>query len=114
MKYYTDGFSNNKSSGFTICDSDGQVLFRKEYPRRITNNEAELMGVYEAIQHIQDATLITDSKVVTFWVRAGRCKARPDLTPIAEETRRLLKERAVQLQWRPREENLAGRYNESA
>lgn len=112
MPTFVDGFSNNQSSGFTICDEEGILLLRKEYPRRITCNEAELQGVLAAVEHISDTTLITDSKIAMSWIKRGWCKARPDLTPIARRIKSLLTERRVKLVWMPREQNLAGHLNE--
>lgn len=108
---YSDGFSNNKESGYTVCDQDGKVLERVVFPNRRTCNEAELRGVHAAVQLCSDV-VVTDSKVVTYWVRSAQCNARPDLTPIAVEINRLLRERGLRLVWGPREGNLAGNYNE--
>jgi ribonuclease HI len=108
---YCDGFSNNKESGYTVCDQDGNVLVREVFPYRRTNNEAELRGVLAAVQLATDF-VVTDSQCVTLWVKAGKCAARPDLTPIAAEVRRLLKGRGVRLVWQPREQNKAGMFNE--
>jgi ribonuclease HI len=111
MIIFADGFSNNKESGYTICDDTGEVLSRVVFSNRRTCNETELLGVREAINFCND-TIITDSKVVTYWVRSGQCQARPDLTPVAKEIQRLLVERKIRLEWKPREHNLAGIYNE--
>lgn len=109
---YSDGFSNKKESGYTVCNADGDVLVREVFPNRRTCNEAELRGVRAALNYSQDS-VITDSKVVTYWVQSGKCQARPDLTPVVREVQTILRERGIRLKWLPREENLAGSYNES-
>lgn len=108
---YTDGFSNNKESGYTVCDRDGNVLNRTVFPSQRTSNEAELRGVYAALQFASDL-IVTDSKVVTYWVRSGQCQARPDLTPVARAIYEQLLWRGIKLEWRPREQNKAGKLNE--
>ena len=59
-----------------------------------------------------DSTVVTDSKIALKWVSGGRCKARPDLSDVALECKRLVKEKRIKIRFRPREENLAGIYNE--
>ena len=79
---------------------------RYKLPRR-TVNEAELRGALAAAE-LATKEIITDSNVVTFWVRAGAGKGRQDLSPIARQIGMLLTKKGLRLEWRPGDEDLAG------
>ncbi len=123
MKYYSDGFSINKNpspigGGFSIVREDNLLIeFRRIFKENFTNNEAELLGVLEALRIVSKGdTVSTDSKIVILWVfNIGRRKknARKDLDPLKIEAYILLKRKNINLIWEPRDKNLAGIYNES-
>lgn len=116
---YADGFNigNNPSKiggGYTITDEHGTVIMRQTiYKENWTNNEAELLGVLEALKLADSgAEVYTDSMNTIHWVKSGRPKARPDLTPQAQEANNLVKRKNIKLLFIRREENLAGLENE--
>lgn len=133
IEYHFDGYTISKNpspvgGGFTIVaheqDDTGQserlifthkilrnpVLFR-DTP--FTNNEAELLGgVFAAAMAPDGAKLITDSKNTEAWLASGNPKARPDLKWLCVLGAALIKTKDLTLEWRPRERNLAGNYNE--
>lgn len=120
IKYHTDGFVmgyKNPSpfgGGYTITD-DKMVLIKQEEIRKgnFTNNEAELLGIFNTCKLAEEnATIITDSKICFYWVRNGKAKARPDLSDICKKSNTFLKEKNLRLIWKPRDENKAGILNE--
>lgn len=116
---YTDGFTfgpnpSSKGGGFTLTDEYGNQILRrtinKEY---FTCNEAELLGVLEALEIAEDKSIVfTDSWNTIYWVRRGACKARPDLNEYALKANTLLINKGINLNWVKREENYAGILNE--
>ena len=116
---HADGFlfESNPSpvgGGFTVVDSEGRLLAREVYEQEgFTNNEAELLGVAHAIWLAPSgATVVTDSRVVRTWIRKGKSKARPDLNGEIKEARRSANRKVIAIVQVPRNENLAGIYNE--
>ena len=120
MQYYVDGFllgpnPCDAGGGFTVVDEHNRLRVHHAFHRPMTNNEAELWSVaYAAFIAEEHDKIWTDSKIITYWVAAGRCKARPDLTPMAAKCRYWIETKSLTLEWLPREENLAGLFNESA
>ena len=77
-----------------------------------TNNEGELLGVhYAALLAPEGGTIITDSNNTIKWVNGGN-KSRPDIDWVCRFTAKIIKDKRLTLTWRPREENLAGVWNE--
>jgi len=118
--YYFDGFlqgrnSITKAGGYTVF-KNGKLLaheFRGREDGPFTNNEAELLGCLHACQVAEpESEIITDSMNTIAWVRRGRSKARPDLNDIMYECNKLVREKNLDLYWLPRDQNLAGHYNE--
>lgn len=117
---YVDGFTigsnpSQKGGGFVITDDLGFVLEIKEYVKtNFTNNEAELRGIHRALElaSVLD-TVYTDSQVSIWWIRKGKCKARPDLSEIANEARTFLEEKNLKLVLVGRDLNKAGIYIEN-
>ena len=120
MIYYSDGWCqggnpSETGGGFTVTNVHGDVMEEGEVQKKgFTNNEAELLGAAKAIQIAEkDDTVIVDSTCVVSWITNGiQKKSRIDLRPLAEDARREMLEKNINLIWRPREENLAGQYNE--
>lgn len=100
--------------GYVVMNEKQQLLamieIRKPY---FTNNEAELLGVLKATELASEYdTIITDSMNTFYWVRKGKCKARPDLSPVAAEALSNILQKHLELIQEPRETNLAGNYVE--
>lgn len=120
MELHTDGFCLIKNpspfgGGFTITDELGNVLTRDKITKRnFTNNEAELLGVLKACElSKENGTVITDSMNTIYWVRKGESEARPDLNEIIAKTKKIAEEKKIKIEWRKRDFNLAGVYNEN-
>jgi ribonuclease HI len=88
MKYYTDGFTKLKNpsplgGGYTIVDENNTVITVENINKvGFTNNEAELLGVYNCLKICNKKDIIsTDSMNTIAWVRAKKLKkvARQDL-----------------------------------
>lgn len=131
-KYYTDGFcfESNPSKtggGYTIVDENNKLIVNHKILKEgFTNNESELLGVYNTLLLSQSKDVIsTDSKNTILWIESmkgvhenGKPKkkkrSRKDLDSIKLECYRLLISKEISLIWEPREMNLAGIYNENS
>jgi len=116
---HSDGFQfhSNPSpvgGGFTLVDGGGDVVERKTILKvGMTNNEAELLGVVRAVELIESKGIVyTDSQVIARWVHRGRARGRPDLNEVIRKCKELVKKKKVEIKVVPRNENLAGIYNE--
>ena len=107
--------------GFTIFDEETATLvFTHRIDRShisnepfFTNNEAELLGALFALAMVEEGgTVVTDSQNTRSWIKSGKPKARPDLARVAKIAKALVEQKHLTLEWRPREANLAGHYNE--
>lgn len=119
MKYYTDGFMEKcnpspTGGGYTITNDMGVVICRDVIKKQwLTNNEAETMGIFKAIELASPMDIIsTDSKICLTWAKYGWSKARPDLNDVLGVCRKLIKEKNLVLIWERRDKNLAGIVNE--
>ena len=121
-KFYSDGFllgqnSKTERGGFSVF-KNGQLLFTTEiksltYPV-LTNNEVELAGLCYAIDVAEHGDeIVVDSMIAITWLRKKTPKARPDLTYLCEPYMDMLNHKQLNVYWRPRDENLAGHYNET-
>ena len=120
MKYFCDGFvlgqnGSSKGGGYTIVDESNNLIVHETiYKDNFTNNDGELLGVYETLKLCKPFdTISTDSMVALSWIRSMKVKARPDLKPLAIECNFLLKDKCINLMWEGRDYNLAGIYNEN-
>lgn len=118
-KYYVDGFTyygnpSDTGGGYTIFKEDQLLVTTEILEAGFTNNAAELFGVLACAKvcSVGDE-IITDSRNTMAWVRSGRPKARPDLAYAAKEARDLINLKKIRVSWCPREQNLAGIYNEN-
>lgn len=131
MKYYTDGFTFIKNpsdigGGYTIVN-ENNILLKQETVSKVgfTNNEAELLGVYNGLLIAEEGSIIsTDSKIIYWWIlnirklldkpnsKASRKRARKDLDEVKLGSNILATEKSISIIWEPRELNLAGIYNE--
>jgi ribonuclease HI len=119
MIYYSDGFTliGNPSplgGGYTIVDESNDLIKTETvYKKGLANNEAELLGVLEALKLCsRQDTIITDSQNTLAWIKSGNPKARPDLKEMCIEAKELVSYKQVSVIWKPRAVNLAGIYNE--
>ena len=117
--YHTDGFTLGvngitKIGGYTVfLNGKHLVTERLRKNTAFTNNEAELLGVLEALKDCENGDeVITDSMNTLSWIRSGNPKSRPDLKNEASECKRLLHLKKVNVYWLGRDYNLAGNYNE--
>lgn len=119
MIYYCDGFCVLKNpspqgGGYTVINSKKKMI-KEEHIEKFgfTNNEAELRGIYEALKISKKNDVVcSDSQTCIGWVLRGKSGSRNDLNYIAGDCLRLIKTKKIFLAWLPREENLAGHYNE--
>jgi hypothetical protein len=124
MTFDVDGWLTGpnpaKGGGFTIVDQTGTLRARAQAPlagmlTHFTNNDAELWAV-AAGAHLAKVgdTIRSDSEVmVRWWVPRGVCKSRGDLNVLCQYAHNLIRDKRLILLWVPREENLAGLYNDS-
>lgn len=121
MIYHVDGFVLDKNpsprgGGFTMFDvTNNQLIVSHTILRPgFTNNDGELLAIAYAARRAQPGDeIVTDAQVMLWWCDAGRCKARPDLSPIAAKCKRWIESKRLKLVWQPRDMNMAGGYNES-
>ena len=119
MLYCSDGYTigtnpSHIGGGYTIVDQNNNLIVTRELKRpNFTSNEAEFLGAFYAIQiaNLGD-TIILDSTVVETWVHKGFSKARPDLNEDIFEASILAMKKNLSVIQKPREQNLAGIYNE--
>ena len=120
MEIHFDGFTighqpSNIGGGYSIVDQYNNILVARKVilKTHFTSNEGELQGCLAAAELASwGDTLITDSMNTFYWVRSGNPKARPDLKGVAQAAKRAIQEKNLTLEWRRREENLAGHFNE--
>lgn len=130
IEIHSDGYTirGNPSKiggGFTIvglhADGREELLLTHKILRNpilfgnqpFTNNEGELLGVlFAAVMAPVGMKIITDSHNTEAWVKSASPKARPDLKWLCVLAQQLIRDKALVLEWRPREVNLAGQYNE--
>ena len=122
VKYFTDGFTKLRNpspvgGGYTIVDENNTVITVENIDKvGMTNNEAELLGVWHCLNICDEFdTISTDSMNTISWVRTNKAKKvkRQDLLPFIFECQKLIEEKIINLIWEGREHNLAGIYNET-
>lgn len=119
MLYFSDGYTlyknpSPKGGGYSIFNSKNKLIKEEQFLKEnFTNNEAELLGVLNALRICKNEdSIITDSQNTLYWIWKGKCGARPDLNSLASEAYGLMLKKKVSIGWLPREFNLAGHYNE--
>jgi len=115
---YSDGYTILKNpsdigGGFVIIGTK-KAFYEEEIKKQgMTNNEAELLGVYKALQIADKNSIIyTDSQNTMAWIKSGKPKARPDLKEICQQAKKLKAIKNIDIKWVPRDENDAGIYIE--
>lgn len=131
MIYYIDGFTigSNPSNegGYTITDQNGNILKRKFVKSSqdntlfgsttipITNNYTEFLALHDCLEEFctyQD-TIITDSQNSIAWSKKiNRKSKRKDLQYLSDSVKKLISNKATNIQWVARNLNLAGIANE--
>jgi ribonuclease HI len=119
--WYSDGFGIGQNGittrgGYTVFK--GNTLIENIETPAIgnihTNNQAELQGIERAVELMsKNDLLITDSMNSMYWIHKGKARSRSDLNNIIIKITKLSKEKNISIQWKRREENLAGHYNET-
>lgn len=121
--WHADGFVLDKNpsprgGGFSVVLEDGTlhgklIVSHVVWKAGFTNNEGELLAVaYAAHKAAPGDIIMTDAQVMTHWCRSGICGARPDLTYMAANVKKLIADKDLRLVWHNRCENLAGQHNE--
>lgn len=120
MIYHVDGWMIGKNpsphgGGFTVVNEQNELVKRHTiYKRGFTNNDGEIFAIaYAAYIAAPGDTIITDSQAAYHWALSGYPKARMDLVGICGKVRKWIYTKDLKLEWRPREENLAGIYNDA-
>jgi ribonuclease HI len=131
MKYFSDCFIYVKNpspigGGYTIMDEDNNLLVNEKILQEgLTNNEAELLGVLNALKIAENGDIVsTDSMNTIRWIeniayylehpnkKKSIKRARKDLDNIKLEAYQLMIKKHIKLIHEPREKNLAGIWNE--
>lgn len=120
MTYHTDGFTIRANpspigGGFTVTDGAGKLIKTKEIQKAgFTNNEGELRGIYYALTIASEGdTIVTDSLLCIGWIQVGFSRKRADLNKAIAAAKQLVEEKRIDLMFKPRWENHAGKYNEA-
>jgi len=121
------GCSGNKQKNYhkrsiisVVTDINGNVLIEKT-EKGGSNNIAEFIALKEAVKYcvnhkIKQVEIITDSQNNINWLKRLKKKKQNNyelVAEIREEIVELSKFVDVDLIWKPREENIAGRYIEN-
>lgn len=120
MKYYTDGYTlgrnpSNYGGGYSITDESGDVLRHSRILRdRFTNNDGEIFALKDCVENFCEMfdEVSTDSSTILAWIKKGKSNSRKDLNPILKELKEKIESKFLDIYWEPREENLAGHFNE--
>lgn len=118
--FHVDGYmiKSNPSpigGGMTVFYNGDFLLSQELLIPNVTNNETELRACCEAIRLAnQGDEIIVDSQNTISWLRKGKTSARADLLPMIREYREMIRYKGLRVKWEPRENNLAGMYNESS
>ncbi len=112
--FFVDGatFHNgapNQSSIVCVTDRFGKVLIERSIGNK-TNNEAELIAIYEAIRLANQPHIYSDSQLAVNLLQRQYSTKIPRLLKIIKEIDRL--DNTFTISWIPREQNKAGHYLE--
>lgn len=117
-RYYADGGGwNGKHSRWAITDAKGNVvMYAKIFGHDgVTNNVAEYCAVLNAMMLADEGDeVLSDSQMVVYQITGKyKCKAS-HLIPLCNAAMHILVQKRVKVRWVPREENVAGRFLDSA
>jgi ribonuclease HI len=126
--YIDGGCSGNSRKDYSkrkmisvVCDSSNIILSEEEVNNGGSNNIAEFLALKDALKwciqnKIKEIRIITDSKNTTYWfkkLKKGKQNNYKLVLQIRKEIMKLKKQVKVNLEWQPRETNLAGIYIEN-
>lgn len=116
--YYTDaGTKNNGKFGYqetriVICNDTGTVIHEEEIGDK-TCNEGEVTALIWAMDNLpRPLHLMCDSQLAVNWAKGSYKTKIERLKPLIKKLRLALAESEADLEWIPREFNLAGHYIE--
>ena len=118
-EFHVDGYTvgSNPSEfggGFTVFKNGVLLNTNPVHKYAFTNNEAELLAMHSAcLQADKGDRIVTDSQNTMSWIANGKSKARPDLNLMCLECKNLIHRKFLKVVWKPRDYNLAGKYNET-
>ena len=109
MEIYTDGGEDKYC--FVIPEKNIVKIFEK---KGITNNEAEYLGVIEALKHVEQGSrvkILTDSKLVTNQLRMEWHIKEERLKLLFKEALNIIEKKSLsfEIEWIPRSKNKAGK-----
>lgn len=109
MEIYTDGGEDKYC--FVIPEKYIVKTFKK---KNITNNEAEYLGVIEALKFVEEnskITILSDSKLIVNQIKMEWHIKEERLRKLFQEVLLLVKEKKIEftIEWVPREKNKAGK-----
>ena len=132
---YTDGgCSGNNSPNYSerrmvwvVTNQHGDVLVEEREDMGGSSNIAEILAITSAVKYALENNheaicITTDSRVSMSWINSwlsGKTKVGKKLNDpervmnLLKEIKKMSKEIAVFIRWRPRGENLAGQYIEN-
>ncbi len=108
MRIFTDGSGKTGKYIYAIPEKKIVKIFQK---RGITNNEAEYLGVIEALKQNNESEIIihSDSQLIVNQLNKSYKIKEPRLKKLAGEVWKLTEGRKVEFRWVSRERNYAGR-----
>jgi ribonuclease HI len=112
-KIYCDGYTilsnpSDLGGGWVVVRGKKDYRFSVTTPG-FTNNEAELRGIFEAAKMANRREKIySDSRVAIGWVNKRKAGPRNDLHSLAHDTKQIIIEKQLSLEYIPREQNKAG------
>lgn len=117
MVLYSDGWLNYRTFGFSIVDSEKNILVRKEYPVKNsvtdTCNTAEYLGVINALNIATNGDIVySDSELVVQQINGNWKVNFYHLKVLCGAARLLLRDKKITLKWIGRDNNLAGLFND--
>jgi ribonuclease HI len=122
------GVQSRRCGGTIAFEFPIRVLKQEEFERPgFTSNEGEIRGLIAALGLAQkDDVIVVDSMNALFWLMNGKSSSRPDLNPILAAAKKLAQEKKaaiknmqsldnaeIVIEWRGRDVNEAGKFNEA-
>lgn len=107
---YCDGAGWNGTKSEYCILKEGQQPIRKTYNTKMTNNEMEYLAIINALTIAQKGdTIITDSQLVEMQIKRKYAVKAPNLKNLHKTAQELYTTKEINIQWKRREENKAGK-----
>ena len=108
VEIYTDGSGKTGKYAYVILEKKIVKIFQK---KGLTNNEAEYLGVIEALKQNKDKNICiySDSQLIVNQSNKNYKIKEPRLKVLAEQVWKLCEGRYIKFKWIPREKNFAGK-----